>query len=326
MVGAGRQAQGHPLLRPVQPRVGHPRDRRPAAARLPDALVQQRRVQAVGADRPPVPARLHRQVLGAVRRQRQRRGAPGDRRRLLRVHGRADPAVHQRHRAGDVQAASERARLRAGRAAARRPRGRWSGRWRSRPWCSATAPTPTSIALAEDPLEVAVQVFYVARRPDPRPARLGRGSRRRGRRPDELVEHFLLAAVRRGRAGRVHPARDPGAGAAARPGDRRAAARRPARCRRSRSGCRSAGTRRRCRRPWRRNAESVAGAAQDQAGERPHHPQPGAAGDPGGAGPRRGRRCGSSATTSPTCRAPRSWPRWWCSRTAWPARASTAAS
>jgi excinuclease ABC subunit C len=35
-----RQAQGHPLLRPLQPRLGDPRDRRPAAARLPDALVQ----------------------------------------------------------------------------------------------------------------------------------------------------------------------------------------------------------------------------------------------------------------------------------------------
>ncbi len=37
-------------------------------------------------------------------------------------------------------------------------------------------------------------------------------------------------------------------------------------------------------------------------------------------------RCGSSASTSPTSRAPRSWPRWWSSRTVWPARASTAGS
>ncbi len=37
-------------------------------------------------------------------------------------------------------------------------------------------------------------------------------------------------------------------------------------------------------------------------------------------------RCASSATTSPTSRAPRWWPRWWSSRTAWPARASTAGS
>ena len=40
----------------------------------------------------------------------------------------------------------------------------------------------------------------------------------------------------------------------------------------------------------------------------------------------RRRRCGSSATTSPTCRAPRWWRRWWSSRTGWPARASTAGS
>ena len=40
----------------------------------------------------------------------------------------------------------------------------------------------------------------------------------------------------------------------------------------------------------------------------------------------RPRRCASSASTSATCRAPTSSRPWWCSRTAWPARASTAAS
>ena len=72
----------------------------------------------------------------------ERRGAPRDRRRLLRLHGRADPALHPPHRAGDVR------RLRGARTSRRRPgsattSARWSGRWRSRPWCSATAPTPT---------------------------------------------------------------------------------------------------------------------------------------------------------------------------------------
>ena len=75
-----------------------------------------------------------------------------------------------------------------------------------------------------------------------------------------------------------------------------------------------------------RNALAGAGAAQDQAGQRPHHPQPGAGGDPGAPSSLRRRRCASSATTSPTSRAPRSSARWWSSRTAWPARASTAAS
>ena len=47
--GDGRprgQAQGQPLLRPVLARLGHPRDRRPAAAGLPDAVVPVGRVQA----------------------------------------------------------------------------------------------------------------------------------------------------------------------------------------------------------------------------------------------------------------------------------------
>ena len=64
-------------------------------------------------------------------------------------------------------------------------------RWRSRPSCSATAPTPTSSPSREDPLEVAVQIFHV------------RGGRIRGERgwvadrvdeggTAELVENFLL--------------------------------------------------------------------------------------------------------------------------------------
>ena len=50
--GHGRaraEAQGGPVLRPVQPRLGDPRDRRPAAAGLPDALVLGGGVQAVRA-------------------------------------------------------------------------------------------------------------------------------------------------------------------------------------------------------------------------------------------------------------------------------------
>ena len=102
------------------------------------------------------------------------------------------------------------------------------------------------IALAEDPLEVAVQIFYV------------RGGRIRGQRgwvadrveeggTPELVEDFLLQLY----AGdvRLDPAGDPGAGAAARrrrPSSSCSATCAAARCR---SGCRSAATRRRCRRP-----------------------------------------------------------------------------
>ena len=74
---------------------------------------------------------------------RLRRGAPGHRRRVLRLHGRA----HRRHGPPD--------RTRDDRGAASSwsssgPPGcattwpRCAGPWRSRQWCSATAPTPTS--------------------------------------------------------------------------------------------------------------------------------------------------------------------------------------
>ena len=104
------------------------------------------------------------------------------------------------------------------------------------------------IALAEDPLEVAVQIFYV------------RGGRIRGQRgwvadrveeggTAELVEDFLLQLYG-GCRQRRDPARDPGPAAAARPRDDRGAAQRhpgePGRA----SGCPSAATRSASRRPW----------------------------------------------------------------------------
>ena len=61
-------AQGRALLRPVRARLGHPGDPGPAAARVPGPHLQRRGVQAARPDRPALPARLHRQVLGAVRR------------------------------------------------------------------------------------------------------------------------------------------------------------------------------------------------------------------------------------------------------------------
>jgi excinuclease ABC subunit C len=51
------------------------------------------------------------------RRQRHRRGAPRDRRRLLRLHGRQHDRLHPAHRAGDVRRLRG-ARLREGRPAA----------------------------------------------------------------------------------------------------------------------------------------------------------------------------------------------------------------
>ena len=221
---ARRQAQGHPLLRALQPRLGDPRDRRHPAAGLPDALVQQRGLQALGADRASLPARLHRQVLGAVRRHGQRRRAPRDRRRLLRLHGRADPAVRPAHREGDVRRL-RRDGLRARGAAARRPRrdaegageaGRGARRRRRR----------RRHRPGRGPARGRGADLLRARRPDPRSARLGRRPGRGGRHP-RARRGLPAPALRRRR--RAVPARDPGARAAARRRDVRAAARRPAR-------------------------------------------------------------------------------------------------
>ena len=178
------------------------------------------------------------------------------------------------------------------------------------------------IALAEDPLEVAVQVFYV------------RGGRIRGQRgwvadrveeggtPD-LVEDFLLQLYA-GDSDSI-PQGDPGPRAA--PGRRRRSSSSSATCAAAgcRSGCRSAATRRRSRRP---------SPATREGRWRCTRPSGPATSPPATGRWRRSSRrsssttypSASSATTSPTSRAPRWWPRWWSSRTAWPARASTAAS
>ena len=109
--------------------------------------------------RPAVPARLHRQVLGAVRRPGRRRRAPGHRRGLLRLHGRQHRPVRQAARARDARG-RRRAGLRAGGPAARRHR-------RARPGAGEAAvvlgdATDADVfALAEDELEAAVQVFHV---------------------------------------------------------------------------------------------------------------------------------------------------------------------
>ena len=115
------QAQGRPLLRPVRARLGDPRDARHPHPRLPGPHVLQRRLQARRPDRAALPARLHRQVRGPLRRPGERRRAPPDRRRLLRLHGRQDRPDDQAPRARDGRG-QRGAGVREGRAAARRPR------------------------------------------------------------------------------------------------------------------------------------------------------------------------------------------------------------
>ena len=318
--GAGREAQGHPLLRALQPCLGDPRDRRHPAPRLPDAVVQQRCLQALAADRAAVPARLHRQVRGAVRRQRLRRRASRDRRRLLRVHGGPHQAVHQAHRAGDVR--RERGGgLRAGGPAPRRPRcdaeGAREAGGGARRRCRRRRDR-----VGGGPAGGRRPGLLRAGRPGARPAGLGRRPHRR-RRHVRAGGDVPAPALRRGARGRAEG--DPGPGAAARHGDLRAAARRPEGVEGRDPGASTwrqevaAGERRAQR-------EGVARPAQDQAGQRPDHPQPGARRDRRRRSGSTRRRCGSSATTCRTSRAPRSWRRWWCSRTGWRARGSTAGS
>jgi excinuclease ABC subunit C len=195
------------------------------------------------------------------------------------------------------------------------------------------------IALAEDQLEAAVQVFYV------------RGGRVRGQRgwvvdkveevtASELVEQFLGQVY--GEDAVASPGgydRHPG-GADGEPG--RASIPRevlvpvlpPAApaveewlCRQRGSGscgCPGAGTRRRCWKPWPNAAESLTQHKMRRASDLTTRSRAWARSRRRSGWTRR--RCGSSATTCPTCRAPTSSRPRWCSRTGWPARASTAGS
>ena len=132
----------------------------------------------------------------------------GDRRGLRRLHGRAHRRVRQAHRAGDVRRLRGPG-LREGRPPARRPRraaqgageagGRLRRRHRRRRDRAGRGPARGRGADLPRP-----------RRPDPRPARLGRrpGRGPRHRRAGQRVP----APALRGRGRRRDPARDPGAG------------------------------------------------------------------------------------------------------------------
>ena len=160
MVGRGAKKKGVRYFGPVLARLGDPRDRRPAAAGVPDALVLGGRLQAQRADRPALPARLHRQVRGAVRRAGHRRGAPRDRRRLLLVHRRPDQPAHQAARARDEGRQPTRTEYE--RAARMRDDiGALTRAMEQNAVVLADGTDADVIAVAEDPLEIAVQVFYV---------------------------------------------------------------------------------------------------------------------------------------------------------------------
>ena len=123
---ARRQAARGSLFRALLARVGNSRNGRCAAAGVPGPHLLGRGVQAGRADRAALPARLHRQVLGAVRGPGQRGRAPAARRGILRLHGRADRPVHPPPGSRDARGRPGRG-VRAGRAAARRHQGAAAG-------------------------------------------------------------------------------------------------------------------------------------------------------------------------------------------------------
>ena len=158
---------------------------------FPGSHLQQRRLQAGAADRPALPVRLHRQVLGAVRRAGVGRGASRDRQRFLRFSRRADVRFLRRletqmREAADEQEYERAARLRDDIGALRRA-------IEKQAVVLADDTDADAVAFAQDELEAAVFVFHV------------RGGRVRGQRGyvvdkldgeglPELVERFLSQA------------------------------------------------------------------------------------------------------------------------------------
>ncbi len=153
------------------------------------------------ASRPAVPARLHRQVLRAVRRPGQRGHPPRDRRRLLRLHGRPDASAFMRRAGEDMSAAADRRRSTSAPRGSATTSGRWSAPWRNSRWCSATAPTATS---SRSPTTSSKRPSRCSTYAAGGSAASAAGSSTRSRRstPGELVEQFLLQTVPRQRRGR----------------------------------------------------------------------------------------------------------------------------
>ena len=143
-VGDARpQAQGHPLLRSVRPRLRDPRHARSAAAQLPDPHVQPGEVQPARAARPSVPAVPHREVRRAVRRRDRRDAVPPAGRRAVRRSSTATPTTSSSASRREMRAAASDARVRAGGAAARPARPPCARRSRSSRWSAIAARTST---------------------------------------------------------------------------------------------------------------------------------------------------------------------------------------
>jgi excinuclease ABC subunit C len=160
LVMRGRQAQGRALLRAVLARLGHPRDARPAAAGVSRRArarpgCSSGTARSAGHACSATSAKCSAPCVGRV----TVRGAPPDRRGLLRLHGRPhrpDGAhLEKAMRAASDELEFERAaRLRDDLAALRRA-------MEKQAVVFGDGTDADVVAFAEDELEAAVQVFHV---------------------------------------------------------------------------------------------------------------------------------------------------------------------
>ena len=299
----GAKRKGVRYFGPYAPRLGDPRDRRPAAAGLPGphllapgcssaparsagpacsaTSASARRPASAGSR-----AEEHRELAEEfcdfmagrtgrfIRRLEQR-----DARRRRRAGVRAGRPAARRHRgaaAGHGEAGG-RARRRHRRRRDRVRRGRARGR---RPGL----PRP--------------------RRPGPRPARLGRRQGRGASPPATWSSTSCRSSTARSERATACPSEVlvPGA-ARRRRGGRRAAGSASSAARRVDLRVPQRGDKKALMETVERNAEQALAPAQDQARRRPDHPLQGAGGDRRTRSTWTRRRCASSATTSPTSRA-----------------------
>ena len=310
MVMRGAQAQGRPLLRALRPRLRDPRDARPAAAHLPDPHVHERQVRPPPAARSAVPLRAHREV------RRHRASAPSTTTStwssstscIAFLDGDTAPVLDrldkQMHEAADELEFERAARAaRPARLGAQGDRAPADGRRQARRTTTSSASPTTSsrrrcrsssCARAASSGRKGLVVDKVE---DVEPPRAGRPAaraalRRRRRRPTCPREILVPDRARRPRALRGVP--------------RRCSAGRKVRVRVPQRGA---------KRELLETVDAERAARRSPATSCSARPTTTRA--PGrwsrcrtrSSCPRR--RCASSASTSPTCRAPRSSRRWW---------------
>ena len=179
------QAQGHPLLRAVRPRLRDPRHARPAAAQLPDPHVQPGKFnQHERLGRPCLLFHIEKcsgPCVGEIDEMPYRQLVD----ELCDfLDGDTDDIVKRLET--EMHDGGRRARVRAGGPPARPAASRCARRSRSSRWSADRSEDIDVIGIADDELEAAVQVFYVrkgrVRRPQGLHPRQGRGPH--ARRPD----------------------------------------------------------------------------------------------------------------------------------------------